>query len=60
MVQRQKGCGRDLFYLSPSRSALRLFSLSRYTLGLTFFLKKIAEFAIILELNGYSDCMKIG
>ena len=21
---------------------------------------KIAEFAIILELNGYSDCLKIG
>ena len=25
-----------------------------------FFPKKIAEFAIILELNGYSDCLKIG
>lgn len=25
-----------------------------------FFLKKIAEFAIILELNGYSGCMEIG
>lgn len=24
-----------------------------------FFLQKIAEFAIILELNGYSDCLKI-
>ena len=24
-----------------------------------FFFKKIAEFAIILELNGYSDCLKI-
>ena len=24
-----------------------------------FFEKKIAEFAIILELNGYSDCLKI-
>jgi hypothetical protein len=26
----------------------------------SFFCKKIAEFAIILELNGYSDCLKIG
>ena len=26
----------------------------------TFFYKKIAEFAIILELNGYSGCMEIG
>ena len=25
-----------------------------------FFEKKIAEFAIILELNGYSGCMEIG
>ncbi len=25
-----------------------------------FFYEKIAEFAIILELNGYSDCLKIG
>ena len=25
-----------------------------------FFFKKIAEFAIILELNGYSGCMEIG
>ena len=25
-----------------------------------FLCKKIAEFAIILELNGYSDCLKIG
>ena len=25
-----------------------------------FFCKKIAEFAIILELNGYSGCMEIG
>ena len=25
-----------------------------------FFKKKIAEFAIVLELNGYSDCLKIG
>ncbi len=25
-----------------------------------FFYKKIAEFAIILELNGYSGCMEIG
>ena len=24
------------------------------------FFTKIAEFAIILELNGYSDCLKIG
>lgn len=24
-----------------------------------FFSEKIAEFAIILELNGYSDCLKI-
>lgn len=24
------------------------------------FMEKIAEFAIILELNGYSGCMKIG
>ena len=24
-----------------------------------FLVKKIAEFAIILELNGYSDCLKI-
>ena len=24
------------------------------------FLRKIAEFAIILELNDYSDCLKIG
>lgn len=24
------------------------------------FFKKIAEFAIILELNGYSGCMEIG
>ncbi len=24
-----------------------------------FFIIKIAEFAIILELNGYSDCLKI-
>ncbi len=24
-----------------------------------FFAEKIAEFAIILELNGYSDCLKI-
>ena len=28
--------------------------------GTGFFLKKIAEFAIILELNGYSDCSEIG
>ena len=27
--------------------------------GEGFFSKKIAEFAIILELNGYSDCLKI-
>ena len=27
---------------------------------IAFFEKKIAEFAIILELNGYSDCLKIG
>lgn len=26
----------------------------------SFFFKKIAEFAIILELNGYSGCMEIG
>ena len=26
----------------------------------SFFSKKIAEFAIILELNGYSGCMEIG
>ena len=25
-----------------------------------FFSQKIAEFAIILELNGYSDCSEIG
>ena len=25
----------------------------------SFFEEKIAEFAIILELNGYSDCLKI-
>lgn len=25
-----------------------------------FFTQKIAEFAIILELNGYSGCMEIG
>ena len=25
-----------------------------------YFFKKNAEFAIILELNGYSDCLKIG
>ena len=24
------------------------------------FIQKIAEFAIILELNGYSDCLEIG
>jgi len=24
------------------------------------FMKKIAEIAIILELNGYSDCLEIG
>ena len=28
--------------------------------NMNFFYEKIAEFAIILELNGYSDCMKIG
>ena len=27
---------------------------------ISFFLLKIAEFAIILELNGYSGCMEIG
>ena len=27
---------------------------------LNVFLEKIAEFAMILELNGYSDCLKIG
>lgn len=27
---------------------------------LLFFVQKIAEFAIILELNGYSGCMEIG
>lgn len=27
--------------------------------GMSFLWKKIAEFAIILELNGYSDCLKI-
>lgn len=27
--------------------------------ALGLFNKKIAEFAIILELNGYSDCLKI-
>ena len=27
---------------------------------ISFLQKKIAEFAIILELNGYSDCLKIG
>ena len=25
-----------------------------------FFIKKIADIAIILELNGYSDCLRIG
>ncbi len=28
-------------------------------MGTVFLKKKIAEFAIILELNGYSDCLKI-
>ena len=28
--------------------------------GRYFFIEKIAEFAIILELNGYSGCMEIG
>ena len=29
-------------------------------MGRMLFLRKIAEFAIILELNGYSDCLEIG
>lgn len=41
-----------------TRSGGRLFSV-KIVIDAGFFRKKIAEFAIILELNGYSDCLKI-
>lgn len=30
-----------------------------FGMAIALFAEKIAEFAIILELNGYSDCLKI-
>ena len=46
-------------FLTASLSKQKDFSYS-LPYYLYFFAKKIAEFAIILELNGYSDCLKIG
>lgn len=46
---RKNSCKNAILICLSSGCAFRL-----------FFLIKIAEIAIVLELNGYSDCLKIG
>ena len=53
----------DITYSLPYKMSNKLRSYCSYTLDdtrvIVLFIKKIAEIAIILELNGYSDCLKI-
>ena len=58
-ADRMVGCGLNVTELSDGILSWDG-EIEKWHWYITFYTQKIAEFAIILELNGYSGCMEIG